>query len=133
MKKLITYLAMVSVVLASVPAAGIQAAAADAPVVTATTEQQKESPADIAGRWYYQESGRNVAYVMVETDGTYSYFNYAENTADGGTVKVEYDKHPDGTKKAIYSFYGNDGTFRFGCMKPETGENTLPVGQDGSA
>ena len=77
MKKLITYLAMVSVVLASVPAAGIQAAAADAPVVTATTEQQKESPADIAGRWYYQESGRNVAYVMVESDGTYSYINYA--------------------------------------------------------
>lgn len=133
MKKLITYLAMVSMVLASVPAAGIQAAAADAPAVTAAAEQQKESPADIAGRWYYQESGRNVAYVMVETDGTYSYFNYAENTADGGTVKVEYDEHPDGTKTAIYSFYGNDGTFRFGCMKPETGENTLPVGQDGTA
>ncbi|MBP0968387.1 MAG: hypothetical protein J5722_12190 [Oscillospiraceae bacterium] len=133
MKKLITYLAMVSVVLASVPAAGIQAAAADAPAVTAAAEQQKETPADIAGRWYYQESGKNVAYVMVETDGTYSYFNYAENTADGGTVKIEYDKHPDGTKAAIYSFYGNDGTFRFGCMKPETGSNVLSVGQDGTA
>ena len=134
MKKLITYLAMVSVVLASVPAAGIQAAAAaDAPAVTAAAEQQKETPADIAGRWYYQESGKNVAYVMVETDGTYSYFNYAENTADGGTVKIEYDKYPDGTKAAIYSFYGNDGTFRFGCMKPETGSNVLSVGQDGTA
>ena len=133
MKKLITYLAMVSVVLASVPAAGIQAAAADAPAVTAATEQQKESPADIAGRWYYQENGEKIAYVMVETDGTYSYFNYAENTADGGTVKIEYDKHPDGTKTAIYSFYGNDGTFRFGCMKPETNSNVLSVGQDGTA
>ena len=134
MKKLITCLTVLSMLLTSVPAAAVQAAAADkaAPVSAAETAQAA-SPADLTGRWFLQENGESTGYVMVFEDGTYSYYSYAENTAYGGTVTVGYDEHPDGTASEIYSFYDNSGEFWIGCMKPETDSDVLPIGQDGAA
>ncbi|MBR3268212.1 MAG: LPXTG cell wall anchor domain-containing protein [Oscillospiraceae bacterium] len=134
MKKLITCLTVLSMILASVPAAAVQAEAAEkkAPAAAAETVQAA-SPADLTGRWFLQEGGESTGYVMVYEDGTYSYYSYAKNTAYGGTVTIEYDEHPDGTASEIYSFYDNSGEFRFGCRKPDTGSDVLPIGQDGSA
>ena len=134
MKKLITCLAVLSMILTAVPAAVVQAAAADRSAPVAATEtEQAVSPADLAGRWFLQEGGENIGYVMVSGDGTYSYFNYAESTASGGTVTIEYDEHPDGTSTAIYSFYDNSGEFWIGCMMPDGDSDVIPVGQDGAA
>ena len=134
MKKLITCLAVLSMILTAVPAAAVQAAAADKTAsVTAADTAQAASPADLAGRWFLQDDGENTGYVMVSEDGTYSYFSYDENTAYGGTVTIEYDEHPDGTSTAIYSFYDNSGEFWIGCMMPDENRDVIPVGQDGAA
>ena len=134
MKKLITCLTVLSMLLTSVSAAAVQASAADeaAPAAAAETEKAA-SPADLIGRWFLQENGENTGYVMVFEDGTYSYYNYAENTAYGGTVTIGSDEHPDGTASEIYSFYDDGGKFWIGCMKPDTDSDVLPIGQDGAA
>ena len=132
MKKLITCLAVLSMILTAVPAAAVQAAAAaDAP--SAAAEAQNAAPAGLTGRWYLQEGGETTGYVMVSEDGSYSYFNYAESTADGGTVTIEYDEHPDGSASEIWSFYDNSGAFWIGIYAPETAGDVLYTGQDGAA
>ena len=134
MKKLITCLAVLSMILTSVPAAAVQGAAADSAASVSAAETEKAaSPADLTGRWFLQEDGESTGYVMVFEDGMYSYYNYAENTAYGGTVKIGYDEHPDGTASEIYSFYDNSGAFWIGCAKPDTESDVLPIGQDGAA
>ena len=130
MKKIITCITMLSMLLASVPASALEAAAAPA-VMTAAAEQEK-APAELVGRWYHQTGDKKNGYVMVETDGTYSYFDYAQNTAYGGTVKTEYDTHPDGSRTVLYSFYDNSGKFLFGCVKSAAKTDTITLGQDGA-
>ena len=130
MKKIITCITMLSMLLASVPASALEAAAAPA-VMTAAAEQEK-APAELVGRWYHQTGDKKNGYVMVETDGTYSYFDYAQNTAYGGTVKTEYDTHPDGSRTVLYSFYDNSGKYLFGCVKPAAKTDTITLGQDGA-
>ena len=130
MKKIFTCITMLSMLLASVPAAAFDAAASSA--VTAAAEQDP-APAELVGRWYYQEGDKKTGYIMVNADGTYSWFDYAKNTADGGTIKTEYDAHTDGSKTVLYNFYDGSGKFRTGCIKPAAKTDTIPLGQDGAA
>ena len=86
MKKLITCLTMLSVVLASAPAVGMQAAAATAETAVTATAEQPAALADIAGRYFYQKLNEknsayeNAGYLTVSENGTYTYQDYTAKT-----------------------------------------------------
>ncbi len=121
MKKLITCLTMLSMVLASVPAVGMQAAAATAETVITATAEQPVALADIAGRYFYQKLNEatgtyeNAGYLTVSENGTYTYQDYTAKTKTEGIVKPDPNVYPDGNAVAWFSFLNKNGTAWFGC------------------
>lgn len=121
MKKMITCLTMLSMVLASVPAAGLQAAAAAEETAVTAAAEQTEAPADITGCYFYQKLNEttgvyeNAGYLTVSENGTYIYQDYAAKTTAEGTVKLDPKVYPDGTAVPWFSFIDKNGKAWFGC------------------
>ena len=99
---------------------------------------------DLAGVWYLESvpfnefdvsKSQGVGQIEVQQDGSYSYFEFETQKPSKGTVKVEFEEHPDGTKTPWFSFYKADGTFWFGCQKSEDPECDyyMTIGQDGAS
>ena len=135
MKKLVTYLVMLTMMLSAVPAAAVQAAAADETpeIITKTETEETSGFAGIAGRWCYQESDESCEYVTIYDDGTYIRENTDASAVESGTVKIEYDEHPDGSATKMFSFYDSRDNYWIGVMPDEAEPDTMYVGQDGSA
>ena len=161
MKKLITILAVLAVMTASVPASALSAAAADTaptaaeeavdPAIAALAGvwEYQESPE--GGEYDYQQK----ATVTVGTDGTFVYepltssivkirdtvmFSDADGndkpvTADNGTrngtITIEYEEYPDGTKSPFFRFTTDDGATLFDCITDDQDENMLWIGNGG--
>lgn len=121
MKKLITCLTMLSMVLASAPAVGMQAAAATEETVVTATAEQPAALADIAGRYFYQKLNEkngayeNAGYLTVSENGTYTYQDYTAKTETEGTVELDSKDYPDGNAVPWFSFLDKNGTTWFGC------------------
>ena len=100
MKKIITCLAMFSMVLTSVPAAALEAAAAVTVDSVGDQIELSASPADIAGKWFYQpKDGKTAGVVTVDENGGFRCVQDQE-TVDG-TVTVHFELHPDGTETVL--------------------------------
>lgn len=86
---------------------------------------------DIVGSW--NEVSVFPRTVTVNKDGSFSIVDIYGDEDGKGTVKVEYEEHPDGTKSAWYNFYTDDGELWAGFPKDEESEvqNDLYSGQDG--
>ncbi len=161
MKKLITILAVLAVMTASVPASALSAAAADTapaaaeeavdPAIAALAGvwEYQESPE--GGEYDYQQK----AAVTVSTEGTFVYepltssivkirdtvmFSDADGndkpvTADNGTrtgtITIEYEEYPDGTKSPFFRFTTDDGAPLFDCIADDQDENMLWIGNGG--
>ena len=84
---------------------------------------------NLSGNWI--EQGHPDNKLTVNADGSFDYTG-----ADGpvkGTVKVEYEEYPDGTKSPLYSFYQDGGEFWLGFYFEEGADLTdLYSGQDGA-
>lgn len=131
MKKLITCLAMLSMVLASIPAAAFETAAAVSVVTTAASEsKQIASPADLAGKWFFQpKDDKTAGIVTVSEDGTFRCVQ-DQNTIDGNVI-VHFDTHSDGTETVIYKFFISENNLWTEGMLSADGK-TLDLSQDGS-
>ena len=99
---------------------------------TDTPANQTEADPNIqnlSGSW--TEEGQPDSKLTVNSDGSFDYTG-----ADGpvkGTVKVEYEEYPDGTKSPLYSFYQDGGEFWLGFYFEEGADLTdLYSGQDGA-
>lgn len=89
--------------------------------------------ANLVGTWY--EDGLSVLdprTLTVSEDGSYTLV-YKGGGASYGTVKAEYEEHPDGTKSLWYNFYEEDGTFWAGFAADESDPvpGEIYSGQDG--
>ena len=99
--------------------------------------------ADIAGVWVYEpiqfsdldlSKATASGQLIVKEDGTYTYKDYDSQKESAGTIKLEYEEHPDNTKTAWFHFYKADGTVWFGCQLPDDPSERFccPIGQDGA-
>ena len=92
---------MLSLVLVSVPASGLQAAAATEETAVTATAEQTAAPADIAGHFFYQKLNEttgtyeNAGYLTVSENGTYTYQDYTAKTETEGIVKPNPKVYPN--------------------------------------
>lgn len=72
--------------------------------------------------------------LAVHKDGTYEFMDKKGDGSCYGTVKVIFEKHPDGSKTPWYNFYKSDGTQWMGFTKNEAKkvETDLWSGHDGA-
>lgn len=110
--------------------------------VRAAENQTAASDTDIApliGEWYYeQQDPQNGAlyddagFVSVAADCTYTYQPKDGSALKRGTIKVDYDEYPDGSKVPFWAFYDNDGQFFIGIYCTQDSLDTFYVGNGGS-
>lgn len=101
------------------------------PSTVDSLNDEKANPLDLVGIW--QEVDENGAKTLIiKEDGSFS-LEYKGSVAVSGTVKVESEEHPDGSKSVWFSFYAEDGKLweAFPFSTEENPQNNLWSGQDG--
>ena len=113
MKKIITYLAALSLIIAAVPAASMQAAAAE--TTAAVTAEAEAQPSDLEGYWFYKaydqeaEDYVTIGYVTVHEDGSFDYYDHVNKTAVGGSIVTDKEEYSNGTTNTWYLFKEDSG------------------------
>ena len=90
------------------------------------------SPLDLADIWQEANAAADARVLIIQEDGRFS-LQLKDEVILRGTVKVEQEEHPDGSKTIWYSFYGDDGKLweSFPKSPDEHPQINLRSGQDG--